>query len=108
MTVYVKPDGGERVLLDTLKAHLDYEGEEMNLTGAVLSLYEVGWAVEDGSVGCDDAQEPCKILILVDPFTGLRIEVPLPMPVAEMVAGALLDRSDNGHTERRWRLPKRR
>jgi hypothetical protein len=87
VAVYLRSPGEERVLLDTAKAKLDYEGVRYELTNAMLALYDVSWFVGDGTWGSDE--QPCKVLRLTDPFTGLMIEVPFDPETASQLAGAL-------------------
>lgn len=98
MAVYVQLDDGERVLLDTSKARLQYESSSIDLTGRTLSFYDQTWSVADGLVGQDGA--PAKVLIFVDPFTGLRIEIPFPPQAADLIAVGLVDNGDKRRLRR--------
>lgn len=81
MSIYLRTAAGERLLLDTAKAKLDFEGRVIDLSGVRLDLYEVGWMVGEGTLG--DEQVPCKVLVFHDEFSGVRIEIPLPLDRVE-------------------------
>jgi hypothetical protein len=97
MAVYVDTPEG-RVLLDTAKAHLQYEEATIDLTGATLSFYDQEWTIQDGTMGDDNV--PCKVLVFTDPFTHLRIEIPVLLEPAKLMGKAL----DNGKRSLRRRL----
>lgn len=86
MTLYIDTDD-ERILFDSEKAPLLYEGTEINLTGRTLSLYDARYAVVDGTIG--SASEPCKVIVFTDPFTGITLHVPVSFQVADDLAAGL-------------------
>lgn len=90
MPFYLRTFSGKpqpRVLIDTSKAFLDYEGEDYDLTGATIDCYG-RWSVDVGTVG--EEGTPAKVLRFEDPFTGLKIEVPLVAEAQVALAAALL------------------
>lgn len=87
MAVYLRSPGRDRVLLDTAKAHLDYEGTAYDLTSGTLDFYDAGWEVVDGTQG--EEAVAVKVFKVTDPFTGLGVEIPIPLDVAEKIADAL-------------------
>jgi hypothetical protein len=99
VSVYLRLNG-ERLLLDTAKCRLRYEEDDYDLTGATLDLYEMEWQIGDGTVGLEDPQ-PCKVLMLRDPFTGLTLELPVTFDNAERMAAGLTARQ-NGKRRVPW------
>lgn len=86
MTIYLM-DGEDRVILDTSKAFLRYEEKEIDLTGNTLFLYNANYVVADGTMG--ENNEPCKVMIFTDRFTGMTIEIPIPLPAADDISEGL-------------------
>jgi hypothetical protein len=99
VSVYLRLDD-DRLLLDTAKCKLRYEEDEYDLTGATLDLYEIEWQIGDGTIGLDP--QPCKVVMLRDPFTGLTLELPITFDSAERMAAALTARQ-NGKRRVPWR-----
>lgn len=99
MPVYLRAVDRERVLLDTAKAHLDYEGTRYDLTGAALEFYNAPWEVGEATLG--DERVPARGLVLMDPFTGLRIEVAFTREAADALAIAFADDPTKPKRQRR-------
>lgn len=78
MALYVQLADGRRLPFDTKKIEATFEGEPIDFTGARFDFYEAMWVVADGSVG--NAEMPCKIFRVSDPFTGVAVEVPFERP----------------------------
>lgn len=93
MTLYLM-NGDERVILDTSKAYLRYEEKEIDLTGNKLSLYNAQYIVAEGTLG--ENNEPCKIVVFTDTFTGISIEIPVPLPAAQDISDGLNTRKSKG------------
>lgn len=91
MPVYLRTASGERVLLDTSKAKLDYEGVEYDLTGGTLEFFEFAWVTAPGAIGVSDPV-PGMGLRIEDGFSGLATEVVFPHLDADRVALGLADR----------------
>lgn|SRR5881392_2024408 len=102
MTLYIG-ENEERVLLDTSKAFLRYEENEIDLTGKKLSLYDAEYVIVDGTVG--EHGEPCKVMVFTDKFTGISIEIPILLPVAQDISDGM---NTTPPKERRLRLLKSR
>lgn len=98
MAVYVRLADGERVLLDTKKAKLVYEGREIDLTGATLDFYDFDWLAGPGTLGA--AGEEGKVLQVRDRFTGLAVEIPMHAESADGIALGLAMNGERGRT--RW------
>lgn len=92
MAVYLRAAGKERVLLDTAKAVLVYEGEEYDLTGASLDFYDFDWMTTEGTLGSEG--KACRILTITDRFSGLKVEAPLEHESADRVAVGLAQSDD--------------
>lgn len=103
MTTYIEQQDG-RVLFDTEKAPLKYEGQEITLTGKTLSLYDQRWFVLEGTLG--EEAKPCKVLVFVDGFTGLRMEIPLPLEVAAEMGSKLISDPQAEKKDKKWSLIK--
>lgn len=100
MTIFIQTDDDERVLFDTEKAVLDYEGRRIKLTGRLLSFYDQTILVSDGILG--EEKSPAKILVVLDNFTGMRLEIPMPLEVASIIGADLMaeqERAGNGGVE---------
>lgn len=110
MSIYVRTAEGERILLDTAKAKLAFEGREIDLTGATLDIYDFSWLTTPATLG-EDAKQAGVVLGIRDTFTGLGIEAPFHLEPAEAVAYGLAvaaaDGRENGRGEKR-RLRKLR
>lgn len=101
MAVYLRTADDKRVLLDTAKAKLNYEGVEYDLTGAALEFFEATWVVVNATLG--SAATPARGFAVSDTFTGLRVEVAFPQEVADRVALAFADDPERPKRLRRVR-----
>jgi hypothetical protein len=56
----------------------------------VLDVYDANWQVGEGTMG--DDEQPCKVLVLEDSFSGARIEVPIEMEQADLLGASLVSK----------------
>lgn len=85
MAVYLRTADDERMLLDTAKASLDYEGRSIDLTGATLEFFDAEWRVVEATIGHTDPI-PARGFMLADPFSGVTVEVAVPLDQADRLA----------------------